>query len=216
MVIPRVCSHGRWRWACGECRAVVCDVPGCSLGGHSFAGQASLKRHVASAHGGRPECRRRERERSVFAALRSEGLDFRYQRHVALLPGAARRCAFVDFAICMPWGRVFLEVDESQHCHCAAADAARDSACAAALAGEKLVMLRFNPDGFRVAGRRRELALEDRLAALRLLLRAWERDEPDPGRAFSRVFLWYDRAAAVDEESPSSSSLQGVTRWETA
>ena len=95
-------------------------------------------------------------------------------------------------------GYVFLEVDENQHSHYpSGCDVRRDFDIAASTAlgsCQKLVILRFNPDAFRVAGKNRTVSQKERQARLLETLNTLE--EP---QGFRRLFMYYDRDAEGSE-----------------
>ena len=104
-----------------------------------------------------------------------------------------RRRAFADFALPTPWGYVLLEVDEEQHkAYDPSCDVRRDFDMAASVAlgsGHKLLVLRYNPDAFKIAGMNQEGAPRsaDPPAGRAVGARA--------GGAFHPPFFLYDRAA---------------------
>ena len=70
-----------------------------------------------------------------------------------------------------------------------------DIAASTALgSGQKLVILRYNPDAFRVAGKNRTVSQKDRHA--KLLETIENMNEP---QGFRRMFLYYDRDAEGSE-----------------
>ena len=89
---------------------------------------------------------------------------------------------------------MLLEVDEQQHgTRPTSCDVRRDfdiAASAALGAGHKLVVLRYNPDAFRVAGKSRAVSQKERQA--KLLDTIEEMKEP---QGFRRLFMYYDRDA---------------------
>ena len=90
-------------------------------------------------------------------------------------------------------GLIIVEVDEGQHAtYPAACDARRDFDTAASVAmgsAQKLVIVRYNPDRFRVGMATRVVSKKDRLAKLV----ATVCDMPEPSACLTRLFLFYDR-----------------------
>ena len=137
--------------------------------------------------------------RSVYQALQAADIAFEYQKHLPFhgcgLDGETRY-AFVDFAITAPWGALLLEVDEDQHSgRPASCDPRRDFDMCASLAlgsGHKVVVLRYNPDSFRMNGRNRTVAAKERQRRLVEVVRAWLLEDPAPGKQLARFFMYYD------------------------
>jgi hypothetical protein len=136
----------------------------------------------------------------VYQLLRDAGVDFSYQHYLPF-----RGCgldsetahAYADFVVLTTWGAVVLEVDEDQHAHYApSCDVRRDFDMAASVSlgsGGKLVVVRYNPDTFKVAGATCRAAKKERQGRLLVLL--GELQAAEPQLPFSRLFLFYDRAA---------------------
>ena len=89
------------------------------------------------------------------------------------------------------------EVDKEQHkAYDPSCDVRRDFDMAASVAlgsGHKLLVLRFNPDAFKIAGMTRWTTKKERHAQLIRLLGELLAREPEA--PFTRLFLFYDRAA---------------------
>ena len=98
------------------------------------------------------------------------------------------RCAYPDFVIYKRWGAIILEVDECQHAsYDASCDVRRDFDIAASIAlgsAQKLVILRYNPDPYKVAGQTRRTNKKDRHATLMKTI-----NEMEEGVGFRRLFL---------------------------
>ena len=62
----------------------------------------------------------------------------------------------------------------------------------------KAVVLRFNPDAFKVGGVTRRTTKKERQQKLIETLQSWEED-PAPDLAFARFFMFYD---AADDAAP--------------
>ena len=161
-----VCKHGRRRQQCRDCGNFVCEIQGCPRQDLPFAGAPSF-------------------EYQHYLPFRGCGLE----------SGTAH--AFVDFALPTPWGYVLLEVDEEQHkAYNPSCDARKDFDMAASVAlgsGHKLLVLRYNPDAFKIAGMTRRTTKKERHAQLICLLGELLAREPEA--PFTRLFLFYDRAA---------------------
>jgi hypothetical protein len=110
--------------------------------------------------------------------------------------------AYIDFIIQKPWGVILLECDEEQHkAYDPSCDLRRDfDSCASIALGSqhKAVVLRYNPDAFKVGGVTRRTSKKDRQQKLIEILKSWEED-PAPGLGFARFFLFYD---AADDAAP--------------
>ena len=102
---------------------------------------------------------------------------------------------FVDFVIMTAWGAILLEVDEGQHRHYdPSCDVRRDFDTAASVAlgsGHKLVILRYNPDEFKIGGVTYRTTKRERHARLLTLLGRLQGAEP--ATPFARLFLFYDQ-----------------------
>ena len=132
----------------------------------------------------------------MYQALREAGIQLDYQLHIPFKScglGSETAHAYPDFVITMHWGSLILECDETQHTHYpSSCDVRRDFDIAASIAlgsGQKLVILRYNPDAFRVAGKTHTTSQKDRLAKLLQIITAME----EPEGLFTRLFLFYDR-----------------------
>ena len=171
------------------------------------------------AHAEHPKARTKQKELAVHALLTKAGVPFEYQLHMPFSAcglGSETQCAYPDFVITKEWGYVLLEVDETQHAgYPSSCDVRRDFDIAASTAlgtGQKLVILRFNPDAFRVAGKNRMVSQKDRQAKLLEMLDAL--GEPE---GFRRLFMYYDRDAEdsqlptiAKEWDPAAREVSGV------
>ena len=141
----------------------------------------------------------KRKELEIHQLLREAGIQFVCQQH---LPFAAcglaseTRYALADFSILTSWGAILVEVDESQHKqYDPSCDVRRDFDIAASVAlgsGHKLVVLRYNPDEFKIGGVTFRMAKRERHARLLTLLGRLQGAEP--ATPFTRLFLFYDRA----------------------
>ena len=155
---------------------------------------------MQTMHGDNPRAVTKSKELEVHQALRDAQITFEYQHYLPF-----RGCglesetahAFADFALPTPWGYVLLEVDEEQHkAYDPSCDVRRDFDMAASVAlgsGHKLLVLRYNPDAFKIAGVTRRTTKKERHAQLIRLLGELLAREPEA--PFTRLFLFYDRAA---------------------
>ena len=91
--------------------------------------------------------------------LQRQDLAFDYQVSVPFANcglGSETRCAFLDFLLPKPWGKVILEVDEQQHAHYPpGCDVRRDFDILASVAmgsADKLCIIRYNPDAQQIGG----------------------------------------------------------------
>ena len=132
----------------------------------------------------------------MHQALRDAQIAFEYQRYLCGLESETAH-AYADFALPTPWGYVLLEVDEEQHkAYDPSCDVRRDFDMAASVAlgsGRKLLVLRYNPDAFKIASVTRRTTKKERHAQLIRLLGELLAREPEA--PFTRLFLFYDRAA---------------------
>jgi len=144
-------------------------------------------------HTDEPKAVTKQKELVLYQALRQAGVAFEYQFHIPFKScgfTSETTRAFVDFAIIQPWGYILLECDEDQHRgYDSSCDVRRDFDMAASIAlgsEHKLLIIRYNPDGYRVGGKTRVESKKDRMRRLLDLL------EHEP-TAFERVFLCYDQ-----------------------
>ena len=92
-----------------------------------------------------------------------------------------------------PWGNIVLDVDEEQHsAYDPSCDLSRDFDIFASVAMgscEKIVVLRYNPDPFKIGGITRPTSQKERLEKLLSNITG-----PEP--TDKRLFLYYDRPSA--------------------
>ena len=140
---------------------------------------------MQTAHGDNPRSVTKRKELEVHQALRDAQITFEYQHYLPF-----RGCGLES-------GYVLLEVDEEQHkAYDPSCDVRRDFDMAASVAlgsGHKLLVLRYNPDAFKIAGVTRRTTKKERHAQLIRLLGELLAREPEA--PFTRLFLFYDRAA---------------------
>ena len=177
--------------------------------GHRFAGARSLIRHMRSYHANEPKALAKQKELALYQELQKAGVAFEYQHYIPF-----RTCdiisettwAYVDFVIARPWGYILLECDEDQHrAYDPSCDVRRDFDMAASVAlgsTHKLLIVRYNPDNYRVDGKTRIESKKDRIERLLALL------DYEPV-AFERVFLCYD-------QNSGSTLPQVAASWDEA
>ena len=141
----------------------------------------------------------------IYSLLQNAGIQFDYQVHVpfkACNLSSETQCAYLDFLITMPWGYVVLEVDEDQHSHYpAGCDVRRDFDIAASIAlgsAQKLVIVHYNPDAYKVADKTLRTTTKDRQHKLLALMQSME----EPKGFLRRLFLFYDKDS-IDATLPS-------------
>ena len=154
------CSHGNRKPDCPQCNNCICDIEGCSMRGHRYAGPVNLLKHMRAFHGDNPKALTKSKELEVHQLLSKSGIQFDYQDYQHHLP--FRGCGlesetFADFVLYAAWGEIILQVDENQHSHQdPSCDVRRDFDMAASVAlgsQHKLAIVRYNPDAFKVTGR---------------------------------------------------------------
>ena len=160
---------------------------------------------MRSCHGDHPKALTKRKELDVHRALQKAGLEFEYQKHLPFRScglGSETAWAFIDFAILTIWGVILLEVDELQHAaYDPSCDVRRDfDSCASIALGsqQKAVVLRYNPDAFKICGKMKYTTKKERQAKLIETIKSWETD-PAPELGFARFFLFYD---AEEDTSP--------------
>jgi hypothetical protein len=149
-------------------------------------------------HTDNPKALTKRKELDVYQAMQNAGVAFEYQKHVPF-KGCGLESetahAYIDFCIQMPWGVVLLECDEDQHMsYDPSCDVRRDfDTCASVALGSqhKVVILRYNPDAFKVGGTTQRTSKKERQQKLIQILQSWEED-PVPDLGFARFFLFYD------------------------
>ncbi len=155
--------------------------------------------HMRRKHSGQPKALTKVKELSVYQALQAADITFEYQKYLPFAGcdlDSETKYAFVDFAITASWGALLLEVDENQHfSRDASCDPRRDFDMCASLAmgsGHKVVVLRYNPDSFRIDGKNVSVSTKDKQRRLVDVIRAWLSEDPAPDKQLARYFLYYD------------------------
>ena len=166
-------------------------------------------------HSGEPKALTKTKELSVYKALQEANIDFEYQKHLPFHGcdlDSETKCAFVDFAITAPWRAILFEVDENMHAERpSSCDVRRDFDMCASLtlgSGHKVVVLRYNPDSFKIDGNKLTVTTKERQKKLVDTLRAWMIEDPAKEKQLARLFMYYD--------CTSNSTLPVVAKeWES-
>lgn len=158
---------------------------------------------MQTQHADNPKALTKRKELDVYQTLQNADVAFEYQKHMPFRGcglASETSCAYIDFCILKPWGVILLEVDEEQHAHYdTRCDPRRDfESCASIKLGSqhKAVVLRYNPDAFKVGGTTRKTSKKERQQRLIQVLQSWEED-PAPDLEFARFFLFYDAESDV-------------------
>ena len=161
--------------------------------GHKFSSANSLMNHMRTQHSDEPRAITKKKEMVLHEALQRAGVQFEYQKYIPFAQcglNSETKCAYVDFVITRPWGHILLECDEDQHrSYDPSCDVRRDFDIAASVAlgsNQKCMIIRYNPDPYRVGGKTRVESNKDRTQRLLAALEI----EPE---GFERVFLCYDQ-----------------------
>lgn len=206
-----MCEHGRRRIFCRDCggvgfcphgkRPYVCR----DCGGASMCQHGKAKYQCKDCNNFICKALTKSKELDIHQALQKAYVDFEYQKHLPFRGcGLASETAYayIDFCVQMSWGVILLECDEQQHnTYDPSCDVRRDfDSCASIALGSqhKAVVLRYNPDAFKVGGRTKYTTKKERQAKLIATLHLWE-DDPAPSLGFARFFLFYD---AESDDAP--------------
>jgi hypothetical protein len=161
-----------------------------------FSSALRLQGHMQSFHSDDSKALTKRKELVVFNALMEADIQFDYQVYLPFKTcglESETRHAFADFVIARPWGSIVLEVDEEQHSgYDPSCDPRRDFDIFASVAmgsAEKVVILRYNPDPYKIGGIARPTSQKERLGKLRSIITG-----PEPTE--KRLFLYYDRPSA--------------------
>jgi len=180
---------------------------------------------MRAKHSGERKALTKTKELNDYKALQAAGFDFEYQKYIPFRGcglGSETSCAYLDFNLTPRWeGAIILEGDEWQHSsYPAMCDVRRDFDIYASIAmgsGQKVVILRYNPDAFRIDGQPVRVAAKERQRRLIEVLRAWIEEDPAPGLPFARFFLYYDGRSdstlplvAKDWESDEARAISSV------
>jgi len=160
---------------------------------------------MRAKHSGEPKALTKKKELNVYNTLQAAGIDFEYQKHIPFRScglESETACAYPDFAIATHWGAILFEVDEYQHSsYPVSCDVRRDFDIYASIAlgsGQKVAILRYNLDDFRIDDKTVRVAAKERHRRLVEVLRYWIAEDPAPGRLFARFFMYYDGRSDSD------------------
>jgi hypothetical protein len=165
--------------------------------------------HMRTHHSDEPRAITKRKEMVLYQALQRAGIQFEYQKYIPFAQcglNSETKCAYVDFVITKSWGYILLECDEDQHrSYDPSCDVRRDFDIAASVAlgsNQKIMIVHFNPDCYRVSGKTRTESAKDRTCRLLKVL------EHVPC-AFERVFMCYD-------QEEGSTLPQVAVSWDAA
>ncbi len=148
--------------------------------------------HMRTAHADDRKALTKVKEMELYQALQAAGIQFDYQKHIPFTSCGLESetvCAYADFVITTPWGYTFLECDEEQHSRYPAdCDVRRDFDIRASVTlgtNDKIKIIHYNPDSFRVDGETQLVSKASRIARLLEVI-------PEEPVGFERVFMFYD------------------------
>ena len=115
--------------------------------------------------------RQKKKEEALARFLEDSGVKCEREVTINFCGEGNKRSARVDFVVYRDWGAVLLELDEDQHKHYSVrCDVSRMLDLLAshvkANRGDKLKLIRFNPDAFSINGRVTKVATSERRAQL--------------------------------------------------
>ena len=131
---------------------------------------------------------------AVYERLVEEGIEFKHESQVYCVRTQGKYY-MLDFLIKRPWGYLNVEVDENMHWKglkkwgdhkAVVSDPGRDLEMQRALDCPQLVVLRWNPDDYRVDKELQGVPFATRLDALVRAIKEYE-----PSGIFERVFMYY-------------------------
>ena len=134
-------------------------------------------------------------QKAVYDRLIEEGIEFKHESQVYCVKTQGKYY-MVDFVIEKPWGLLIVECDEHAHWHnvkhagnprAVVADPVRDLELQKALDCKQLVVLRWNPDEYRVDKELQGIPMKTRLDALVRAIREYK-----PEEVFERRFMFYN------------------------
>ena len=161
---------------------------------HRFTPQALLS-HMRSKHRKNPRAPARMKEIGVHVALEAAGIECEHMQYLEF-PYYGINCergAWADFGIRTHWGIVLLQIDEHQHAHQPPErDLTRDCKTYEGFGGQKVAILRYNPDVFHIDGQSVQVETEERHRRLVEVLHTWLAKDYVPEKPFQRFFLYYD------------------------
>ena len=171
-------------------RAFACDYPNC---GAKFADKGDRKKHFDCMHTVEGQQKQKKQEERVAKALTAAGIHFKREHHVDMscFGGTFAREDFLCDHV--PGGIVTIEVDEDQHkgytsCDLKRVDGIRN---AMMIGGNTLpwLLIRYNPDAFRVDEELQSVPKKDREAALVKLIKEWKFCQD---QKFQMQYMFYD------------------------
>ena len=197
---PLNCDRTSLSRSLSRSSARQCIETGEDSGGYSI-GECATKGQGKAAPGVETRWVTTHNQKCVFRALTEASISFDYQ---VFLPfrtcglESETRHAFADFVIARPCGSIVLEVDEEQHsAYDTSCDPRRDFDIFASVAmgsAEKVTVLRYNPNPYKVGGVTRPTPQNEKLQKLLSVI-----EGPEPSE--KRLFLYYDRPS-VDATLP--------------
>ncbi len=179
---------------------------------------------MRAKHSGEPKALTKTKELNIHNTLQATDIEFEYQKHIPFRScglESETTCAYLDFTVTTHWGVILLEVDEHQHSgYPISCDIRRDFDIYTSIAlgsGQKVAILRYNPDAFRIDGKNVRVAAKERQRRLVEVLRDWIAEDPVPDLPFARFFLYYDGRSgsalplvAKDWESDEARAISAV------
>jgi hypothetical protein len=173
-----------------------------------------------SYHSTEPKEKRNRSELILHAVLCKAGIEFEYQKKLPFkqcgLESETSYC-LVDFVIPKKWGVILLENDEKQHSsYDAMCDVRRDFDANTSVmlgTGEKVIVIRFNPDAFTIDGSTQRTSKKMRFVKLLEVIKAWDED-PIPSHRFFRFFMFYNRTSGgfLSLQSSWPSTVQALSQ----
>ena len=186
-----VCEHGRRRQQCRDCSNFVCQIQGCPRQDLPFAGAPSLLGHMQRRHGDNPRAVTRSKELEVHqhSATRRSPLSTSTTCPSAAAGWNRRRPTPSRTLPCRPRGATSWR---SQLRRAPGASVALGS-------GHKLLVLRYNPDAFKIAGVTRRTTKK----------KTRGRKKRGPRKKGKRGFLWQSLTSL---EMQPGAKLQRISR----
>jgi hypothetical protein len=137
--------------------------------------------------------RRKVKEERMAKFLESEGITFEREFSVPFSCFETEgKCARVDFVVAREWGSILLEVDENQHSwYAQKCETRRMMDIYSSLIGQgKIVFIRYNPDAFKVDGKKYKIKTLEKHSKLLQIMNEYE-----PDLDLEIVYLFYDMNA---------------------
>lgn len=157
----------------------------------AYHSRSNLKDHHIRNHTERGIQRRKKKEEKIHRHLEASNIKFDREVRVNFCGEGNKKYARVDFVISREWGRVILEVDESQHSH---EEVLCETARMADLLteivkqsqGGKTRIIRYNPDAFKSKGQKGKVTAAIRHCILNAQI------EREPVVETEICYLFYD------------------------